>query len=274
VVPVCHCCDTPGTDPEHDTETTSVRHPSVQFPATQRPPNPTPPQPLRPLSLHKAESKAHFLKTPSGGGFLQHSLQRDNQCTKSERGRHFCEALHHLESTAVNLHPMLWEGQCQAAAAKLQAPQPLHTTQGWQQEETRCPRSFVSYCVTPNSSDLFNILYFYWLPIPPNPHRPIKTASRADGSSSSQRRCTTLKRSETWKLSEGALRRGITAGHEHSSADAGCRPEPNSQGPSPRQSSHRGVPGAAGTCTTGTPSRPGVGTHKSTLQEAWYRYLQ
>lgn len=118
------------------------------------------PQPERHLFLHKDESKAYFLKTPSGGGF-QHSLQRCSQCAKSQRYWHACKAHYYLKSTAVSLHPM------QASHSQAASPTaPGHTTRG-QQRDMQCPRSFASYCATPNSSDLFNILYFYWLPISP-----------------------------------------------------------------------------------------------------------
>lgn len=71
---------------------------------------------------------------------------------------HSCESLPHaLRRTMQASH---------SQAASPTAPAPGHTTRG-QQRDMQCPRSFASYCATPNSSDLFNILYFYWLPIFP-----------------------------------------------------------------------------------------------------------
>lgn len=132
---------------------------SWQEPASK---NQQAPQRQRHRSLHKeAESKGHFLTTPSGEGFLQHSLQRCNQCAKAEvlaclqslplPQEHSCESLPQAlgRATQASHH--------QAASPTAPAPG------GRQQEEVQCLRR--SYCVTPNSSDLFNILYFYWLPI-------------------------------------------------------------------------------------------------------------
>lgn len=78
----------------------------------------------------------------------------------------------------------------------------------------------------PNSSDLFNIPYFYWLPISP----PIPTGSLDSEQLCSQYCRTTLKRSETSRLSR-ALSRGCLAQDKNTpqptqAADQDLLPDP------------------------------------------------